>query len=50
MNGCTGLDYSALPEVWRRTKTSPALRDEVFEQLRYMEVAALNEMHKASDG
>lgn len=42
MGGRVGLDYSALPEVWRRTKTPPADRDEVFSMLRIMEVAALN--------
>lgn len=47
MNGPTGLDYSALPETWRRTKTPPADRDQVFAALRILEVAALNEMHKA---
>jgi hypothetical protein len=37
----TGLDYSALPEVWRRTKTPPKDRDDVFDCLRVMEDAAL---------
>lgn len=40
-NGPTGLDYSALPEVWRRTKTAPQDRDDVFDCLRVMEDAAL---------
>lgn len=45
MNGPTGLDYSALPEVWRRTKTPPADRDSVFYDMRVMEEAALGWMH-----
>lgn len=42
MAGRTGLDYSALPEVWRRTKTPLDDRDECFELLRVLEVAAIN--------
>lgn len=45
MAGYTGLDYSALPEVWRRLKVSPADRDAVFEDLRLIEQAALLTMH-----
>jgi hypothetical protein len=44
MAGPTGLDYAALPEVWRRTHTAPAERDEVFDCLRIMEEAALQTM------
>lgn len=44
MSGATGLDYSALPEVWRRTKTPIAERDEIFDQLRVLEDAALETM------
>lgn len=44
--GPTGLDYSALSEVWRRMKTPPADRDGVFEDLRILEDAALQEMRK----
>ncbi len=47
LNGLSGLDYGALPEVWRRTKTPPQDRDRVFFELRLIEIAALNEMHKA---
>jgi hypothetical protein len=47
MNGATGLDYCALPEIWRRTKTPPKDRDEVFNDLRTMEDAALETMRKA---
>lgn len=43
----TGFDYSVLPEIWRRTKTPPADRDEVFDCLQVMEVAALEHMHRA---
>jgi hypothetical protein len=46
VNGPTGLDYSALGEIWRRTKTSPTERDSIFEDLRVLERAALAEMHK----
>lgn len=43
---CVGLDYSVLPEMWRRAKVPPALRDEVFDDLRVMEEAALLQMSK----
>jgi len=45
-NGATGLDYSVLPEIWRRTKTKIEDRDSVFLDLRIMEEAALQEMRK----
>lgn len=44
MNGPTGLDYSVLPEIWRRTKTPISERDDVFECLRVMESEALKVM------
>lgn len=44
--GPTGLDYGALPEVWRRLKVAPDERDAVFHDLRVIEAAALNQMHK----
>ena len=44
--GPTGLDYSALAEVWRRTKTPPDERDDVFDSLRVMEDTALETMRK----
>lgn len=46
MNGPTGLDYSALPEVWRRCKVPPAERDDAFADLQVMEHAALAAMHE----
>lgn len=46
MSGRTGLDYSALPEIWRRLKVPPADRDEVFEALQHLELAALEAMHE----
>lgn len=42
--GAYGLDYCALPEIWRRTKTQHKDRDEVFAALQIMERAALEEM------
>ncbi len=42
----TGLDYSALPEIWRRCKIAPAERDEVFEGVRIMEDSALEQMRE----
>jgi len=44
MNGYTGLDYSALPEVWRATKTRRSARTGVFMDLRLIEIAALSAM------
>lgn len=46
MGGYTGLDYSALSEIWRRLKVPPADRDAVFEDLRQIEQAALLAMHE----
>ena len=40
-NGPTGLDYSVLPETWRRMKVAPDRRDEVFAGLQVLEAAAL---------
>lgn len=48
MSGATGLDYSALPEVWRRTKTPKRDRDAVFDDLRVIEIGALNAMNESS--
>jgi hypothetical protein len=42
--GITGLDYGALPEVWRRLKIPPAERDQVFQDLRTAEKAALEQV------
>lgn len=47
--GRTGLDYGALPEVWRRLKVPPAERDEVFSMLGVLEMAALSAMHDLGD-
>lgn len=44
--GAYGLDYGVLPEIWRRTKTPPAKRDQVFASLQIMEREALKEMRK----
>ena len=46
MNGPTGLDYSALPECWRRCGIKPADRHETFASLQIMEQAALAAMHE----
>ena len=44
--GYIGLSFPSLAEVWRRLKVPPAERDAVFHDLRVLEAAALNEMHK----
>lgn len=45
MNGTpVSLNYASLSEVWRRTKVPPAERDQVFEDIRVMEEAALQQM------
>jgi hypothetical protein len=44
--GASGLDYSALPEVWRRLKVPPDERDQLFGDLQTMEHAALAAMHE----
>jgi hypothetical protein len=49
MGGPTGLDYGVLPEIWRRLKVPPDERDDVFADLRVLETAALNEMHRKDD-
>jgi len=48
-NGPTGLDYCALPEVWKRLQIPKKKRDQVFDDLRVIEAAALTEMHKPKD-
>ncbi len=50
MGGAIGLQYASLSEVWRRTKTPIADRDDVFDDLRVMEQAALNEIAKQNKG
>lgn len=40
----SGLDYSALPEVWRRCGVPRNKRDEIFDDLRLMEGEALTIM------
>ena len=42
----TGLDYSALPEVWERTETQESKRNAVFRDLTIMEAAALEIINK----
>lgn len=44
--GATGLDYAALPELWRRLRVSPLDRDAVFHDLQVLESAALSAMHE----
>lgn len=46
MGGPTGLIYSALPEMWKRLHIPPAERDDVFEDLQTLELAALAVMHE----
>ena len=46
MSGATGLDYNALKEVWQRLKIPLDRRDELFQDLRIMESAALQTMRK----
>lgn len=46
MSGPTGLDYAALPEVWRRCQVAPHQRNEVFLDLQVLEQAALAAMHE----
>ncbi|WP_225784257.1 DUF1799 domain-containing protein [Xenophilus sp. Marseille-Q4582] len=48
-SGPTGFDYSALDEVWKRTKTPEEDRDEIFQDLQVMEAAALDEIHRKDD-
>lgn len=44
--GPYGLNYASLHEIWRRTKVPPNMRDQVFDDLRTMEDAALEEIRK----
>ena len=46
MAGYTGLDYSALPEMWRRCKVPPDDRDQVFRDLQLLENTALLAMRE----
>lgn len=46
MNGATGMDYSALPEVMRMTSIPRRDWSEIFESIRVMEDAALEQMRK----
>ena len=43
---CSGLDYSALPTVMRLRRIPRTEQAAVFDDLRVMEVAAMNEIHK----
>jgi len=44
MNGPTGLDYNALPEIWKRVEVRKKERNRVFADLQEMERAALSVM------
>lgn len=46
MSGATGLDYTALAEIWQRLKIPPQARDDVFADVQTMEFAALKQMSK----
>lgn len=46
MSGATGMDYSVLPEMWRRMRVPVDERDQVFSDLQVMEAAALAAMHE----
>ena len=46
MAGPTGLDYNAIPLVMRAYRISRADWPEIFDGIRLMERAALEEMHK----
>lgn len=45
MSGYTGLDYSALAEVWSRLGIPRADRDVVFYELQVIEQGALEAIH-----
>jgi hypothetical protein len=49
MSGATGLDYSALREVWQRLKIPQSARDDIFQDIRIMENEALKTMRKKKD-
>ena len=46
----TGLDYSALAEVWERTKTPEKDRDAIFRDLMIMESAAMEIINEVKNG
>lgn len=46
MGGPTGLDYPAVLVLLRRLRLPRAQADEMFEVVRVMERAALNEIHR----
>jgi len=45
MAGPTGLDYAALPELWRRLTVPRKARDAAFADLQVLEAAALDAIH-----
>lgn len=45
MNGASGLDYNVLSEIWRRLKIPFNARDDIFQDIRLMESAALQQMN-----
>lgn len=49
MGGYTGLDYSALGEIWQRLHIKKRDRDRVFADLRVLEHAALETIHSSKD-
>lgn len=46
MSGATGLDYNALPVVMRMVGVPQKERSAVFEEVRVMEDAALEQMRE----
>lgn len=48
-SGAVGLDYGVLPEMWRLLKVPRDERTDRFNELRIIEVAALNEMHRKTE-
>ena len=41
-----GLNYSILPEIWKRTGTRKKERNAIFRDLQMMEYAALEELNR----
>ena len=46
----TGLDYTALDEIWHRSGVAVEDRDAIFADLQILELAALKEMNRDTDG
>lgn len=47
MGGIVGLRYEALPAVWQGLGIAPEQIPEIFDDLRTMEIAALEAIRKA---